>query len=142
MKDSNFRKVIAVFICALMLLGVFAGCDGGSSVASDDEAVKLVIFAPTLIVKDDEERQAEYKQIFKEAIGIDVEFVTTPINGFEEKLGVMLSSNQQIDLIWTTGVPSIVKMVNQGFLTPIDDYVANSEYLNSDAYLGMDGILY
>lgn len=140
MKHSVLRKILAALLCAVLVIGAFSGCDGGSNTPDADEAVKLVIFAPSLIIKDDEERQAEYKQIFKEAVGVDVEFVTTPINGFEEKLGVMLSSNQQIDLIWTTGVPSIVKMVNQGFLTPIDDYVASSEYLNSEAYMGMDGI--
>lgn len=141
MKNYSIFKAIAVFLCIVLLIGIISACGNESGSESNGEkTVKLVIFAPSLIIKDDEQRQAEYKQIFKEAVGCDVEFVTTPINGFEEKLGVMLSSKQQIDLIWTTGVPSIVKMVNQGFLTPIDDYVGASEYLNSDRYMGMEGI--
>ncbi len=139
MKHSRLRRIFAAVLCAILIIGVFDGC-GSDEEAASNETTKLVIFAPTLIIKDDEERQADYKKIFKEAVGIDVEFVTTPINGFEEKLGVMLSSNQQIDIVWTTGVPSIVKMVNQGFLMPLDDYVADSAYYKSDAYLGMEGI--
>lgn len=132
-------RVTTILLCVCMMIGLFGGC-GKEGTAPADEETTLVIFAPSLIIKDDEARQAEYRQIFKEAVGCNVEFITTPISGFEEKLGVMLSSGQQIDLIWTTGVPSIVKMVNQGFLTPIDGYVANSAYLNSDTYLARSGI--
>lgn len=140
---SVMRRMTALLLSVLLVVCLLSGC-GGKEGQQDgetaEESVKLVIFAPTLIIKDDEARQEEYKQLMKAATGYDVEFITTPIGGFEEKLGVMLSSGQQIDLIWTTGVPSIVKMVNQGFLTPIDDYVANSEFLNSDGYLAREGI--
>lgn len=141
-RHFSLRRAAAMILALLLTVCLFSGCgDKDTSQGGDGQKpVKLVIFAPTLIIKDDEARQKEYKQLMKDATGYDVEFITTPISGFEEKLGVMLSSGQQIDLIWTTGVPSIVKMVNQGFLTPIDDYVAGSEFFNSDGYLGREGI--
>ncbi len=140
----KFRRAVRLLTMALAatcLSLAFAGCDGSTtSGGGDGEEETLVIFAPTLIIKEDSERREEYQRIFKEAVGCNVEFVTPPLTGFEEKLGIMLTSQEQIDVIWTTGVPSIIHMVNQSFLLPIDEYVEQSEFLNSDEYLARDAI--
>lgn len=136
----KFKNILCKWVSAVLVLAsmccIFSGC-GKKSGGADDT---IVIFAPTLIVKEDENRRAEYQRIIKEATGCNVDFITTPISGFEQKLGILMNSGEQIDIIWTTGVASMVNMVNQQLLMPIDDYVANSTYLNSDEYLARDAI--
>lgn len=136
MKNSIFHRMLSFLLTVICIGSLLSGCGGKE--ASDEGTI--VIFAPTLIVKEDAQRRAEYQQIIKEATGYDVEFVTPPLSGFEEKLGVLMNSGEQIDIIWTTGVPAMVNMVNQQLLLPLNDYVENSEYLNSDAYLAREAI--
>ena len=133
MKNSVFHRMFGFLLAVICICGLLSGC-GGKKASSDGT---IVIFAPTLIVKEDAQRRAEYQQIIKEATGYDVEFVTPPLSGFEEKLGVLMNSGEQIDIIWSTGVPAMVNMVNQQLLMPLNDYVENSEYFNSDTYCFM-----
>lgn len=136
-KFRAFRRTLSLILIIACLCSVFTGCGNGSK-SSDEKTI--VIFAPTIIVKEDANRRSEYQRIIKEATGCNVEFITTPVSGFEQKLSILMNSGEQIDIIWTTGVASIANMVNQQLLMPLNDYVENSEYLNSDKYLARAAI--
>ena len=64
-------------------------------------------------------------------IGVEVEFLTTPIMEQATKLGLLVSGGQQIDLVVSGLLTTPSNMVSDGLLQPITEYVEGSEALSS-----------
>lgn len=73
----------------------------------------------------------------KERLGIDFEWIVLPTDQFKEKLNLMLSSGDTIDLILRPNAAVALmskseeyKLAQQGLLTPLNDYIEkSSKYL-------------
>ncbi len=64
-------------------------------------------------------------------IGVEVEFLTTPIMEQATKLGLLVSGGQQIDLVVSGLLTTPSNMVSDGLLQPITEYIERSEALSS-----------
>jgi putative aldouronate transport system substrate-binding protein len=64
-------------------------------------------------------------------IGVEVEFLTTPIMEQATKLGLLVSGGQQIDLVVAGLLTTPSNLVSDGLLQPITEYVESSEALSS-----------
>lgn len=80
------------------------------------------------------------KQI-KERLGIDFEWIVLPTDQFKEKLNLMLSSGDTIDLILRPNAAVALmskseeyKLAQQGLLTPLNDYIENSSKYLKEYY--------
>ena len=66
-------------------------------------------------------------------IGVDVEFKTIPIMEQATKLGLLVSSGEQIDLVCTGLLTNPATLQSQGLLTDITEYVEASDILSKKA---------
>lgn len=115
------KKRLSLCLALVMLLTALTGLSGCGPSTEDDGDISnktVVVFCPSSIVKADDALLKEYKRVMKEDLGFNVDFITPPIASVEEKLGIMLSSDQQIDVIWTWGVPLILNMANKEYILP------------------------
>lgn len=64
-------------------------------------------------------------------IGVEVEFLTTPIMEQATKLGLLVSGGQQIDLVVAGLLTTPSNLVSDGLLQPITEYVNASEALST-----------
>lgn len=55
--------------------------------------------------------------------GIDVEFVPVPRNDVQAKLNALFAAGQAPDVIWEYSRGYIQELINQGVLTPVEDYI-------------------
>lgn len=83
--------------------------------------------------------------------GINVKIVPVPRNQAQDKLNVLIASNQAPDLIWEYDRSYIGKLVEQGAIQPIDEYIEKystsyKKYLNENPdlkpYLTFNGEMY
>ncbi|THF76890.1 extracellular solute-binding protein [Cohnella fermenti] len=86
-----------------------------------------------------------------EQSGIDVSIVPVPRNQAQDKLNVLIASNQAPDLIWEYDRTYIGKLVTQGAIQPVDDYIEKystsykaylQEHPELKPYLTFDGKMY
>ncbi len=62
-------------------------------------------------------------------IGVEVQFMTTPISDQATKLGLLISGGEQIDLVCAGLLSTPANFVSQGLLQPITEYVEASDAL-------------
>jgi putative aldouronate transport system substrate-binding protein len=72
--------------------------------------------------------------------GINVKIIPVPRNQAQDKLNVLIASNQAPDLIWEFDRTYIGKLVSQGAIQPIDEYIEKystsyKKYLNNNPEL-------
>ncbi|MEK3910302.1 extracellular solute-binding protein [Paenibacillus sp. FSL H7-0331] len=90
-------------------------------------------------------------KFIKEQSGIDVSIVPVPRNQAQDKLNVLVASQQAPDLIWEYDRTYIGKLITQGAVQPIDEYIEKystsyKKYLQENPhlkpYLTFDGKMY
>ncbi|MBD0381500.1 extracellular solute-binding protein [Paenibacillus sedimenti] len=87
----------------------------------------------------------------REQSGINLKVVPVPRNQAQEKLNVLVASNQAPDLIWEYDRNYIGNLVTQGVIQPIDEYIdkystSYKKYLQENPdlkpYISFDGKIY
>lgn len=146
--SKKLKKVSVILIATAMMAVTVVGCgekgnsdvsvsegesdsqgmlpkdeDGTSTVAKDDEIVKLKVWGFGYTATSDEcAAVAEaISEITREKIGVEVELVR---NSDGEKLNLALTSGEQLDLVSCHTYPGgLSTLVNNGMATPLDDLV-------------------
>lgn len=153
------KKIVALFSALIIFTSLFAGCGSteknaavnssgdstkaaaGSTASATETAKKfdgkVVVFATNWIIKEND-RAKEYSQITKEKLGFDLEVINPPFAEASEKLNVMLSSGEQIDVIWKSTPSDMLSLAEKGYLIPVEDYLKNSKEMTADKWLGWD----
>lgn len=150
------RKLTGLFLVLSLCLGMLAGCGGGTAdagasgggtsaeagepevnenAAGDGE--KLVVFATNWIIKEND-RIDTYKEIIREKFGKELEIINPPFEESAEKLNIMLSSGEQIDVIWKSTPGGMLELAEKGYLVPLDDMLSASEELVPEKWSGWD----
>ena len=147
------KKVLAFLLTACLAIGLLSGCGdnsdqpGGASdkpAASGEPAVsgapgssgetwKMVMEIINYGFNDPDLQmvQDEVNKITVPKIGVEVEFLPVPIMNMGTKLGMMVSGNEKIDLTVSGLLTTPSKLVSDGLLQPITQYVEASEALMS-----------
>lgn len=145
---SQLRIVVLLSIIAMAML---AGCVAASPVAApvsggaaDAEQVHKVVFwqhAPWTRAELAAPEDDFMRQFIIDNYNLDIETQPAPIDGADAKLNAMVAAGEFPDFIesyWTVGSTIAQQYIDQGVLIPIDEYIAQNDYLqtylNDDAW--------
>lgn len=105
--------------------------EGGAGVAADGDTYHMVMEIITYGFDDPDLPviQEAVNEITIPEIGVEVEFMTVPIAEMSTKLGLLVSGNQQIDLVCTGLLTTPANLVADGLIQPITEYVQGSDAL-------------
>ncbi|MBE5889693.1 MAG: extracellular solute-binding protein [Lachnospiraceae bacterium] len=128
------KKLVALLMTFGMTVGLISGCGGNSdtqSKAGEDDVYHMVMQITTYGFDDADLGMVQdaVNEITVPEIGVEVEFMTIPIMEQATKLGLLVSSNTQIDLVCTGLLTTPTNLVAQGLLTDITEYVEASDEL-------------
>ena len=70
-----------------------------------------------------DENNNPYLNYIKKNIGVQVNVTLPPLNGYDEKLNVIMTSGEPPDLLNTSNPSWFINFVNQKALTPLNDYI-------------------
>ncbi len=119
---KNLNKVLAMILAAFLLSGLAAGCgtapasntpsasssssaspSGGSSGKSELEPVTLRVFFGDTVAPDVPKVAAEVSKITQEKLNATIEFVMFGAGEFNEKIPLLIASNEQMDIGFDAG---------------------------------------
>lgn len=70
-----------------------------------------------------DENHNPYLSYIEKNIGVQVNVTLPPLNGYDEKLNVIMTSGEPPDLLSTSDPSWFINFVNQKALTPLNDYI-------------------
>lgn len=118
------KKLLCGLLCLVLALSALA------SVAMAETAAGSVRILANVTGGKDEEEMTLWAQALSEATGLDVT-VEKPASDYNNVLMQKLSANESYDLIYL-GASQYLNLVEQGALTDLTDYIANSEILSNN----------
>ena len=118
------KKLLCGLLCLVLALSALA------SVAMAETATGSVRILANVTGGKDEEEMTLWAQALSEATGLDVT-VEKPASDYGNVLMQKLSANESYDLIYL-GASQYLNLVEQGALTDLTDYIANSEILSNN----------
>ena len=157
-RGFNMKKLMAMLLVLAMAITMCAGCgdsgaesnaktenengggkseeskDGGQddgTAQADGETYKMVMEIITYGFDDPDLQMVQdaVNEISVPEIGVEVQFLTVPIGEMATKLGLMVSGNEQMDLVCAGLLTTPSNLASEGLLTPITEYVNQSETL-------------
>lgn len=153
---SMWRKVAAV-LCAAACVVSMAGCSGGSQTPGtggdqtktegkaetkndaqspekvEGERPRISIMFP-LYYSEAPAAGNELEQKIGEFTGVDVEFIFTPWSTYNEKVNLMITSNEMPNVIaiMDPKASAYVNAVQAGMFWQLDDYLPKTQYLSAN----------
>lgn len=132
------KRVLAILLCAAMVISAAAGCSSQSSGAKAPESTtaqagsaaekgtgeKLKI---TLASFPDQPKDALTAAIDNAKLDFDVEIVEYPQNEYENKIKMAFGSQSATDLI-LMDAPNVASYASSGVLEPLDTYWDKSDF--------------
>lgn len=148
MKSSTWKKIVSLGLVGMLSIGMLAGCgggggdnngggDSGSKSGGGDGGVKLTEPGTYPIVEGDLELSMftmsmpnvedfatnDFTKFMEEKTGIKMSFYTGGRDDWEEKLNMLLQSDDYPDIILGVS-PNVAKYgVKEGIFIPLDDYL-------------------
>ncbi|MDQ1914187.1 extracellular solute-binding protein [Paenibacillus sp. GD4] len=123
-------KQSAVF-AVLGVIGI-AGCSfplnekysGETSETIRKPVIKIVVNSLGMTFPDGMDPNSNpYLDYIENNTGVEVNVTLPPLNGYDEKLNVIMTSGEPPDLLNTTSASWFMSYVNQKALTPLNDYI-------------------
>lgn len=141
------KKIVALLLAAIMVLGLLAGCgakdaaqnnsDSSSNAAPEEDNTPITIWQ----VNDDTEFYVDYNShpitlYMEEKYGIDLEFQLPPAGGEDDAFNLMVSTGEFTDVVGlgTYGNSTAQQLFDDGYLRDLAPYIA--QYMpNYNKYL-------
>lgn len=137
------KKIVSALMTIIMGASILTGCGGASGEAekttaggAEAEDTYHMVMQITTYGFDDPDLgmvQDAVNEITVPEIGVEVEFMTVPIMDQATKLGLLVSSGEQIDLVCSGLLTNPATLQSQGLLTDITEYVEASDVLSKKA---------
>lgn len=133
---KNINRAVCLLMCAVMLVGLLAGCGAskapaeqkGNSAAAEgasgDERITVRILKP----KAANEVNLEKMEIFKvmgEKFNIDFEFDNPPTDNYPERLNLVMMDDTLPDVIMDMPMTDVLKYGEAGVIIPLNQYIEN-----------------
>lgn len=139
MKTKRMKKTVALILSAAIAGAAFTGCSGstsGSTSQSQKSTNKALSGSPTEITmafitfgSTPDNNSAAFQainQIAEKEINVKVKFLPISIGAWQQKINLMLSGNEDLDLMY-------------GFGSSLPGYYANGQVISMQKYLKDDG---
>ncbi|NRF92965.1 extracellular solute-binding protein [Paenibacillus frigoriresistens] len=124
------RKSAAIL--ALLTCFATAGCsflewskyEDKVKVAVQEPVIRIVVNSLGMNFPEGmDENNNPYLTYIEKNIGVQVNVTLPPLNGYDEKLNVIMTSGEPPDLLNTSNPSWFINFVNQKALTPLNDYI-------------------
>lgn len=133
MKKCNWKKIVSLGLTGIMLVGMLAGCGsgkGGSGAKLTDPGTYPIVESElemsmfTMSMPNVEDFATnDFTKYMEELTGIKMSFYTGGRDDWEDKLNMILQSDDYPDIIFGVS-PNIAKYgVKEGIFIPLDDYL-------------------
>lgn len=155
MRSKMWKKIVSMGLVSAMAVGMLAGCgssgDGGSSSSAklseagtypivEDGTLEMTVFTMSMPNVEDFATN-DFTKYLEEKTGIHVEFVSGGRDDWEDKLNMLLQSDDYPDVILGVS-PNIAKYgVKEGMIIPLDEYLTEENmpnYLNVMSQYDLD----
>lgn len=125
------KRVLSILLCAVMLLGLLAGCGKPSEPGTEDpgnstptETEKIVVYTMCQGVATDYANVvAEINKITTKEIGVEVELILLDMGQYFQQYFMLLSGSESFDLI-ASYYDLAIAANHMGAFLPLDDLIA------------------
>lgn len=142
------KKVIALILALLMVAAMFAGCDKKVSEENENVTIKWIMPGPGKQVDSDKVWTAFNEKLQEYMPGVNVEIESFPWNEYAQKVLLMQTSGEQLDIINTAPL-NFGTEVRKGSFLDITELVENNckelkeEYVDYIwKYMSVNGKIY
>ena len=116
------KRLLLVFVTAMMVAGLVFAAGGGED-AADDTPIPLTFYRGGIAL--DWENDPIVQELAKRA-NVDLTFITAPWSENAAKINLMLSTGEKVDIITT--VNDIPKWQDEGAIIAFDDYISEDTH--------------
>jgi multiple sugar transport system substrate-binding protein len=127
-KENKMKKALPLFSILMVLAFVLSACGGGAAPAAAEKPEKMTVWIQW---GDNPAQLQELFNKFGDANGVKVE-VTAPLE--IDKITTALNSSNPPDMLILSGVDNVKSYNAQGFVTPLNDIIKNSNIDLTDFY--------
>ena len=121
MRTKKTKRVMSVLCAGALSASMLAGCGGNK--ASEDEMVTLKWVLPSAAQDGLSEVLEEANKITREKIGAEMDIVLIDDGAYQQKVNLMMTSGDQLDLVWTGYMNEYQKVAQNGGLKDITELV-------------------
>lgn len=124
------KKILCMLVAGIMLLSA-ASCGQKKEASTDDGLTELSVFA--FDFEGVAEDTGYIVDQLQEKTGVKIKLVDSNFNNWEERLGILIASEDIPDIFITKGLENrevYYKWMKDGILLPISDYVDAAKYPN------------
>ncbi|WP_167747230.1 ABC transporter substrate-binding protein [Cohnella luojiensis] len=114
------KKVLASLLCAVVTVGLLAGCSSKGNGDGGDKVTLRMIESLTS-PKRTELIQAMITKFETANPNIKVEFISPPFDQADNKIRTMLGSDEQLDVLEVRDL-NVAELVNNGYVEPLNAY--------------------
>lgn len=128
MKTKGFKKLTALGLAAVMMIGTLAGCGGGSGETNEsgEEVVELTWYQVGDTQKDLETVLEKVNEYTTEKIGVKVKIINVGWGDYNQKMQVVINTGDTWDLCFTCSwANDYLQNVNKGAFLELDEYLQN-----------------
>ncbi|QJD85507.1 ABC transporter substrate-binding protein [Cohnella herbarum] len=115
------QKVIVSLLCAVLTVGLLAGCSGKNGNGGSGDKVTLRMIESLTSPKRTELIQAMITKFEEANPNIKVEFISPPFDQADNKIRTMLGSDEQLDVLEVRDL-TVAEFVNNGYIEPLNSY--------------------
>lgn len=115
------QKVIVSLLCAVLTVGLLAGCSGKNGNGGSGDKVTLRMIESLTSPKRTELIQAMITKFEEANPNIKVEFISPPFDQADNKIRTMLGSEEQLDILEVRDL-TVAEFVNNGYIEPLNSY--------------------
>ncbi|MCD9022026.1 sugar ABC transporter substrate-binding protein [Cohnella sp. NL03-T5] len=118
------KKVLVSLLCAVVTVGLLAGCSGkneNSGNSGSGDKVTLRMIESLTSPKRTELIQAMVTKFEAANPNIKVEFISPPFDQADNKIRTMLGSDEQLDVLEVRDL-TVAEFVNNGYVEPLNAY--------------------
>lgn len=115
-----FKKLLALGVAAMVIVGALSGCSIGGKKSSDDV---IVWYMPKSIdnMSDKDLVMAEANKIFEKELGVTVDLRLIDYGNYGEKMNVIITSGEEFDICQTVSYDTTLRQIKSGAFVPLDD---------------------
>ncbi|OCT12234.1 peptide permease [Paenibacillus pectinilyticus] len=124
MKSKKMAVILLLVSCSTTGCSVpnLANTKDAQSVAAAKPSIRIVANSLGMNFPDGmDENHNPYLDYMEKKIGVQVNVTLPPLNGYDEKLNVIMASGEPPDLLSTSDPSWFINFVNQKALTPLND---------------------
>jgi len=114
----KFKKIVALSLSLCVAAGLFAGC-GKKKSANDENTIHWYMSKASDNISSQETVMAEANKIIEKELGVKLEMHLFDMGAYNEKMNVILNSNEEVDIVFLNSAEKFQTAVKNGSLVEL-----------------------